>query len=103
MTDELSILRRARQRIEKGWTQGASARNKNDHVCQTESRAARSWCLAGSLMPGSNTNSECIKRLRRLTRYTILNVWNDAKHRTQSEVLALLDRAIKEIEQEEKK
>jgi hypothetical protein len=83
------VLISARAEIAHGWTQG-QFRDSNGNVC-----------LVGALMLGSKHNLamelSCYRPLRLATGVELpksMMQWNDAKGRTQVEVLAAFDKAI---------
>jgi hypothetical protein len=91
-------LREARALIERGWTQGAYARNAagedledvdwefsdTDPVC---------WCMSGAMMQ-AGLEDEADDFIQRAIGKKFIPEWNDASERTQAEVLAAFDRAI---------
>lgn len=89
-------LREARALIERGWTQGAFARNGSGHAVTYESGDASCFCVAGALLRATNGFSEferAVAALHAVTRKAI-HKWNDAPRRTKAEVVAALDKAI---------
>ncbi len=75
----------------KGWTKGASARNKKGLVTPPFSKSATCFCTFGALQVVYGP--EYLKALTKIEDY--LNVpaiatWNDAPERTKEEVIAVL-------------
>lgn len=95
------LLQAARMRIERGWTQTVEAVDaKGIPVACTSERAA-AWCISGALVAESIANGieqldNAFWSLRMATGESNISIieWNDRAWRTQSEVLALFDRAI---------
>jgi hypothetical protein len=108
MPKDLVILKNARTLIEKGWCQGAWARNKKGKPVQWDNSAAASWCLRGAIHKGAAEASSrdtagatvTIERILRDRFHVIdgLTWWNDDPKRTKKDVLKALDIAIKEKE-----
>lgn len=95
----IEVLKQARARIEKGWTQGVFARDFNDKaiLLRDASDKACSWCLSGAIYAASGSFHEgATKLLQKVTRTQNLATYNDAANRTKSQVLAVIDKAIEE-------
>lgn len=98
----LEILRAGRARIERGWCQGAFARDANGHDVLSRSPRARAWCTSGAVEFDSRPMSAGafaahVALCAALPADWIEDgaaSWNDAPGRTQAEVLALYDAAI---------
>ena len=88
----LQVLRTARERLARpgGWIQGDFERNGG-------------FCVAGACgmelrTRSTKATSDAISRLEELIGRDWIDLWNDAPGRTQAEVVALVDRAISEID-----
>lgn len=68
MAKASTVLKRARALISdpKGWTQGASARNKYGKMVDPESPKATRFCALGSVVRSSSTTDEEKSALRAL-------------------------------------
>jgi hypothetical protein len=113
--DELGIIRRARQRIRRGWTQNAYARDRDGVTVDSNSPEASCWCVMGALgedvadffaQPDVVVSVYC--RLHRLCEvsdiaeentitFGSLSDWNDYPDRTKKEVLEVFKKAEQEI------
>lgn len=105
MNTELEHLRKMRELLAKGWTQGAWARDENGNPVSELSPAARSFCILGARYRVCQDTSGKIKLDAIFIAAVEFNLssiksWNDDPKRTQPEVLAFIDRAI-EIEETE--
>ena len=98
----LEVLKAARAKIEKGWTQGAMARDKNGVALSCSDQDAACWCVMGATMAVTHdipTTNAAIGFLR-LAVGDFAPRWNDTPGRTQAEVLAAFDKAIELCEKE---
>ena len=100
MTETLRVLREARDLIARGWTQGTLARDGNGDPVEPTSDAATCWCSLGAAKAVTKQDlsyglawSALLAALPESHRGYISN-WNDARGRTQGQVIALFDRAI---------
>ena len=93
---------------ETRWTQYADARGEEGDPVPHYSVFACSWCLTGAVARIANEHPEVKNGYRRLLsalnrelRITghipDIQEWNDVEDRQHSEVIALLDRAIKRV------
>lgn len=112
MITELDILKEARRLIdEKGWTQGAFARDiSGSPASNPGSMIATRFCVAGaclaasSRLEGDPDQDRTRVRLSALGLFREVNdvaetpAWNDAPSRTKDDVLRAFDRAIAEAE-----
>lgn len=98
------VLQKARALLAKkgGWTQQCNARGKSGRPLGYVSRAATCFCLDGALRrvthgPLSKYRYWEVELavLAVIPREEDIVVWNDKPRRTQKQVVALLDRAIK--------
>lgn len=90
-------LRRMRSLIECGWTKGAFARDANGYITMSTGPEAVCYCLQGAARRVDLPPWEL-----RGPRGALLNTpqWNDAKGRTQADVLAVIDNSIAALETE---
>ncbi len=94
---------KAWQLIEKGWTQGASARDSYGIGVYSGDPDAICWCAIGALAAVyGDSQDEYDQAFRRVVGvltdrlgcvYPVIMQWNDAPGRTQAEVVALLKEA----------
>lgn len=89
MKTEAEKLRNARALIEKGWTQGLLARNKDGEGAFSDATEAVSFCAVGACVR-SGVSCGHLKKLLGVDTTS----WNDTPGRTKEEVLDLFDRAI---------
>lgn len=98
----LDVLRRARERVAKGWCRRAYARDSAGAECDWDSPAVASVCLSRALgAPCDEHTSAAVNSAFDIVAaeaVSYVHRWNDAPGRTQAEVLALLDRVIAEQE-----
>lgn len=98
-------LKKVRERLAQGWTQGCYARDKDGKRTQPTWPDAVRWCVLGacysSTEPGlfsgscdTDARDALYQALDDIGQKTGLATWNDLAGRTQEEVLALVDRAI---------
>lgn len=109
MNRELEHLKKMRDLLAKGWTQGTDARDASGNPTHAQSHKAASFCPRGAAIHVSATWGLGPIKLKSLAAALNemsplqgpLETWNDSKWRTQSEVLALIDRAIEIAEAEQ--
>lgn len=106
MNTELEHLKKMRDLLAKGWTQGALARNRSGRKVRVKSNKAASFCIMGAhyhvrRMTSGKTMLDALFIAAVELNIPSLTSWNDARNRTQSEVLALIDRAIEIAETEQ--
>jgi hypothetical protein len=100
----LDALRMGREKIARGWTQGVYARNSTGAKVNPESEEATCWCAVGAIprfVRGEHVHSEAMAALRwaiPVNQCVDVVGFNDADTATQSDVLALFDRAIAALE-----
>jgi hypothetical protein len=89
----LEVLTKARELIAKGWAQGAYAVDDEGTVVRLADATA--FCPAGAILCQANfaTRDDAFDMLKHVVGTNIVG-WNDARDRTQAEVLAAFDRAI---------
>lgn len=81
--------------IEKGWTQGALARDELGAEVWPRHPAASCWCLLGAIRRvalGDTEAEEARQMVFDQLGSVAIATWNDTPGRTQAEVLAVLDR-----------
>jgi hypothetical protein len=97
------VLQNARDLVAQGWTQGASARDRNGKAVHPWNAQARSWSVLGAIVCGDATRqgrvpmsllAEAVHLLAAALHTASLNEWNDAAGRTQADALAGFDAAI---------
>lgn len=103
----LEYIKKARAKIDEGWTQNAYARTAKGTACGACDPSARSWCAEGALIHAAGGNSVKYLTLYKIVvsrlannRYKTLPSWNDDLCETKEEVLVGFDRVIKSIESE---
>lgn len=104
---ELLLAAKALIADKKNWTQGASARNKHNNPCQTESMDAVCFCSLGALArvtPYGSRNAvklqaDAITYLYKALPTPSLASFND--HHTHEEVMEVWDKAIYLAKQDE--
>ena len=91
--------------VEKGWTQGTSARTKSGARCDFQDTRAVSWCLSGAIL-AVYYGPLSVTSLTELRSYlgigALASRWNDHPDRTQEEVLKLLRETAKRADEENK-
>jgi len=105
MTTTLDVLRAARALLtEKGWTQGAQARDAEGHTVSPMSPDAARFCALGALRhaAGSYHVGDPVRALKATADCDpgLLSRWNDRPRRKVGSVLALFDRTIRRLERE---
>src|SRR5690349_5736981 len=97
MSAVADVLRAARERVARGWCQGVDARDRSRRSVDPWSKSACRWCMMGSLhaedRPSGYENS-ALQLLKLAIGEGFVTCWNDAKGRTQAEVIAAFDKAI---------
>lgn len=101
-----TLLDDARAMIERGWSQGADARDGAGHAVKPWCPDARMWSLLGALVAALEAATDrneglevgelavaCIA-LAAVIDHDSLESWNDDPTRTRADVLAALDRAL---------
>jgi hypothetical protein len=93
----VEVLKRAKERIERGWCRGQFAVNAHNEPVSELSQEACRWCTSGAFYAVCNDMDE-----RNMARDVFRKViddenitrWNDSPGRTKREVLAAFDKAI---------
>jgi hypothetical protein len=90
-------LRAARALIQRGWCKGAFARDETGIPVAPNEHHAVQWCSRGAIAAATIRREAehvaAVDALKMQVGFAIA-VWNDARERTQAEVLAAFDRAI---------
>lgn len=99
------VLKRMKTLLtKKGWVQGYFAKTRTGKICEAHSRAAVGYCLVGARLKASedlgasydDQGADVDYLLRKcFPRRQSITSFNDAKGRKKSEVLAVVDCAIK--------
>ena len=98
-----AVLQNGRVLVAEGWTQGASARDRDGRAVHPWSADARSWSILGAIICGDETRqgrvsvtrlAEAVVLMAAVLDSASLNDWNDAPARTQADALAGFDAAI---------
>lgn len=108
-----AILKRARDRIESGWTQHCMARDINRCPTRPYDSDAVCWCLSGAIVASrveyfqddANLLSYLEHDVREAAMWQVAKqldfegvaTWNDMPGRTQAEVVAILNKAIANV------
>ena len=102
----LLMLKQARSLIERGWTKGTLARDKDGIPIHPQAAGACSWCMSGALhrvAASERVNGPHFDQAWQALDDTLGMVkgdwatftsWNASLDRTQAEVLPAFDRAI---------
>ena len=109
----IDLIKRAREFVEKGWTQGVHARDADDQEVHPLASTACKWCANGALVAAvcemlPDDRDERHGRLKACqrallqelheTRFHFLVTWNDSAETKHSQVLDLFDKTIKRLE-----
>lgn len=101
------ILRKARKLLEKGWTQGHWARDKEGLPADWASKEAACFCLGGAMRRAVVDAGAHAVEYHAATRelHTVMGFrlgsippWNDADTRRPHHVLARVDKGIAKLE-----
>lgn len=107
MTTTREILVKARDYIERGWSQGHYARTAAGRQTDEDDALAASWCPLGAIMMAAPDSVRlrddagdalCVAIGAEGKSGSTIPEWNDAAERTQADVLAAFDRAIANCE-----
>jgi hypothetical protein len=97
-------LRAVVARIERGWSQGADARDAQGRSVALTSDEAQAWSLIGAFalaatdgIPRSHVRRALVV-LSDVIATDSLQEWNDDHDRTREEVLSALEQAIEQVE-----
>jgi hypothetical protein len=97
-------LRAVAAQIERGWSQGADARDADGRAVPLISDAARAWSPLGAfaLLATDGIPTDHVRRalvaFADVTGANSLQEWNDAPERNREEVLSALQEAIEQVE-----
>jgi hypothetical protein len=110
-----AMVSEARRLVESGWCQGAHARNGAGLEVPSWSEEARSWSLLGALLTSwhrqdsqddadvishladAHALGEATEVLGEVIGTASLDRWNDAPQRTQKDVMAAMERALRAL------
>ncbi len=101
------VLIRGKERLERGWCQGASARDASGNKSDPESPNAASFCVFGAMheREGPYASDRARELIRRVLGAKLgdgaIAIYNDTPGRTKEEVLALVDKAINLAKEDE--
>jgi hypothetical protein len=102
--NELELIQRAKERISRGWTRKAHARNSRGTVVTSDSPEASRWCIMGALGVDVLSTAEdpeavvpVLRKLHVVSGFDILTIWNDAPDTTSGQILAVLEKVEQEI------
>ena len=111
MKTEIDLLIKTRELLATGWTRGVWARDKNDNEVPISGSKAVCFCLEGAIVRArrdfgplpeyGDLNGMALNIALKQAGIISIIDWNDDPRRTQSEVLALIDRAIEIAEAEQ--
>lgn len=97
----VDVLKRMKALLRKGWTQEAAARNELGKAVPSRDATAVRFCLIGAEVRASHelaasfsVNSRVETLVRMCTNGSVAG-FNDAKGRKKSEIIAVVDCAIK--------
>ena len=101
------LLVEARERVASGWSQAEDARGAAGEAVEPWSADARAWSLLGAIVAAFedgrmeedgrvrlNELATALAALAQEIEDPSLATWNDHEHRTQNEVLGVLELAI---------
>ncbi len=107
MSDVLEGLKRAKELIERGWTQNTLARATDGAPTATFAEDAVSFCISGACVRGAmeiglpvwKLDGAIEAALRKHGYHRRIANWNDQPKRTKEEVLALMEEAIRDAKE----
>jgi hypothetical protein len=97
-----AILENGRALVAQGWTQRASARDRDGNAVHPWSPDARAWSVLGAIICGDESHqgrapvgqlAETVMEVAAVIGTASLNHWNDDPGRTQDDALAAFDAA----------
>ena len=92
------VLQEARKFVEKGWTQGVFARDKEGNTVESKDPRACKWNAMGALIAANPQGLyrwlELCSIFHSLTDKSLSFAFNDEPETTKEDVLALYDKAI---------
>ena len=100
----VDALRAVAARIERGWSQGANARDAHGRAVGLNSDEGQAWSLIGAFSLAATDGIPRGHVRRALVAFSdviatdSLQQWNDAPDRTREEVLSALDEARAKID-----
>lgn len=99
----LQILTNTKARINSGWCQNYWAKDEKGHCCSYENPNACSFCINGAVLKSRTSPDidvyDVFRHIRRAGNIPSMGIplWNDNPNRTKEEVIALLDKAIQDV------
>lgn len=98
----VTVLKKSRALLDKGWTQGWFAKDENGCHVDYGAHNATYFCIAGAVYrtvgvataPGSSDAMDALTAVAPAQYKFSLSQYNDAPRRTKAQVLGLFDRAI---------
>ncbi len=99
----LEGLKQIRALIDKGWTQGDFARDRNGQGVSSTSPDAVCWCLFGAIKRATidcpvvfdQTNAAIYRQITKKSKANNIPAFNDKIAKNQFDVLDVIDEAIK--------
>jgi hypothetical protein len=94
------VLQRCRDLVASGWCRDADARDASGREVDPSSAEAREWSVLGALARVAGARATLFEVERavvsfgRVTGTRSLRAWNDARGRTQVQVVAAFDQAL---------
>lgn len=96
--NEIKNFRKIKTLIRKGWTQNASARNKDGRIVGATSDEAVCYCLIGATVRVAGVDADSLSRLFRRTHGMGMVRYNDHIAGTRADVLRAIDKVIAECQ-----
>ncbi len=101
MTDVVGILTKARRLVERGWTQGAPARNAVGEAADKYADDAVCFCITAAIWRAAGACPEAYQAEKAFRKEAIrggrIAYWNDLVCKSQAQALAAFDTAIREL------
>ena len=88
------VLVKARTLVEKGWTQGAFAKDDYGYIVKSTDPKACSWCATGAIQAVLPKNVPFSDYTALLTVPNGIVLFNDNLNTTKEDVLKVFDKAI---------
>ena len=98
----LTVLKRTRKIVSRGWCQGHLAKNKDGEVVHPASVSASCWCLSGALYAATCAEKDGAVLYDSIEEFLMqgyfkgqnIAAFNDAPTTTQEQILRYLDEVI---------
>jgi hypothetical protein len=102
---EIKVLKKVLNLLENGWCQDSWARDNDGNTCSVDSKYAKCYCLVGAVCKVTKSPSLRITVRHQLDSNIPINYggllsWNDNKRRTKQQVINLVKKTIKGLENE---